>query len=111
MTRLLAADLPCLLGHADWETQNLRWHGSDRVSPRRGQPGLAARGGDRRRSTRRTNANAARRVDANNIEVAWPASLWPAAHNDRGQVLFERPPVAEAALRDQADQRLQLAHA
>lgn len=25
--RLLAADLPCVLGHADWETQNLRRHG------------------------------------------------------------------------------------
>jgi hypothetical protein len=25
--RLLAADLPCVLGHADFEAQNLRWHG------------------------------------------------------------------------------------
>nr|WP_271189820.1 hypothetical protein [Dactylosporangium matsuzakiense] len=25
-TRLLAADLPCVLGHADFEAQNLRWH-------------------------------------------------------------------------------------
>ena len=24
--RLLAADLPCVLGHADFEAQNLRWH-------------------------------------------------------------------------------------
>jgi hypothetical protein len=24
-TRLLAADLPCVLGHADFEAQNLRW--------------------------------------------------------------------------------------
>src|SRR5262245_52556940 len=27
--RLLAADLPCVLGHADFEAQNLRWHGRD----------------------------------------------------------------------------------
>ncbi len=25
--RLLAADLPCVLGHADFEAQNLRWRG------------------------------------------------------------------------------------
>jgi hypothetical protein len=24
--RLLAAGLPCVLGHADFEAQNLRWH-------------------------------------------------------------------------------------
>ncbi|SDU77959.1 aminoglycoside phosphotransferase/kinase family protein [Jiangella alkaliphila] len=27
--RLLAAGLPCVLGHADFEAQNLRWHGHD----------------------------------------------------------------------------------
>jgi hypothetical protein len=27
--RLLAADLPCVLGHADFEAQNLRWHDGD----------------------------------------------------------------------------------
>ena len=25
--RILAAGLPCVLGHADFEAQNLRWHG------------------------------------------------------------------------------------
>jgi hypothetical protein len=44
-------------------------------------------------------------------EVAWAASLWPAAHNARGEVLFDRPPVAREALRGQADQRLALAGA
>jgi hypothetical protein len=24
--RILAAGLPCVLGHADFEAQNLRWH-------------------------------------------------------------------------------------
>src|SRR5262249_62350020 len=27
--RLLAAGLPCVLGHADFEAQNLRWHGRE----------------------------------------------------------------------------------
>src|SRR5689334_25385312 len=27
--RILAAGLPCVLGHADFEAQNLRWHGRE----------------------------------------------------------------------------------
>jgi hypothetical protein len=27
--RMSAAGLPCVLGHADFEAQNLRWHGGD----------------------------------------------------------------------------------
>jgi hypothetical protein len=27
--RLRAAELPCVLGHADFEAQNLRWHGRE----------------------------------------------------------------------------------
>jgi hypothetical protein len=44
--RLLAARLPCVLGHADFEAQNLRWHGSGGVGGARlGQPGMATGGG------------------------------------------------------------------
>jgi hypothetical protein len=132
-TRLLAADLPLVLGHADWETQNLRWHGkaiwavhdwdslawlpeaaivgaasgafasaeTPTLAPLRSSAAfLAAYQAERRR-----------RFTANEIEVAWAASLWPAAHNARAQELFDQPPVAAAALRDQAAQRLELAHA
>jgi hypothetical protein len=43
--RMLAADLPCVLGHADFEAQNLRWHGGD-VGPC--TTGTAWRGSQRR---------------------------------------------------------------
>jgi hypothetical protein len=45
------------------------------------------------------------------IEVAWAASLWPAAHNARAEALFGQPPVAGAPLRAQADERLARANA
>jgi hypothetical protein len=48
---------------------------------------------------------------AEEIEVAWAASLWLAAHNARCQALFAHPPVAERALRTQAAERLDLAGA
>lgn len=40
------------------------------------------------------------------VEVAWAASLWPAAHNARAEALFGQQPVAGAALREQAAERL-----
>jgi hypothetical protein len=44
--RILAAGLPCVLGWADFETQNLRWHGPGGVGGARlGQPGVATGGG------------------------------------------------------------------
>ena len=70
-TKLAGCDLPHVLGHADWEAQNIRWRarrGTRR--PRLGQPRLVARSGDRRqrrrdfREPRRDNARAARRLRA-----------------------------------------------
>jgi hypothetical protein len=131
--RLQRSDLQCVLGHADWETQNLRWrrtqpwavHDWDSLAwlPEAAMAGAAsgtfasaeiptlapltssvaflAAYQQRRGITFRTEER----------EVAWAASLWPAAHNARSQVLFDRPPFAEEALREQADQRLALAGA
>jgi Phosphotransferase enzyme family len=132
-TRLLAADLPRVLGHADWETQNLRWHGTaiwtvhdwDSLAWLPEAAIVGAASGSFASAEIPTlaplSSSAAfleayqhernRRFTVNEIEVAWAASLWPATHNARGQELFERPPVAEAALREQARQRLELAHA
>lgn len=131
--RLLQTNLPNVIGHADWETQNLRWHKTqpwavhdwDSLAwmPEAGIAGAAA--GTFASAEIPTLApleSSAAFLDAyqqararvfcpEEREVAWAASLWPAAHNARGQSLFERPPVAEAALRDQADARLQLAGA
>ena len=58
--------LPSVLGHADYEAQNLRWKDG----------------------------------------ALWAACPWTAAHNARAEALLGRPPVATAALREQAAERL-----
>jgi hypothetical protein len=101
--RLCAADLPLVVGHADWEAQNLRW--------RDGQPwvvhdwdsaallpeaavaghaaavwtaGTAAGEPDVRRSQEFLDAYqqaAGRAFTAEECEVAWAAGLWTRAFN------------------------------
>jgi hypothetical protein len=44
-------------------------------------------------------------------EIAWAASLWPAAHNARWEVLHGQPPVCGSALGAQAAERLRRASA
>jgi hypothetical protein len=44
-------------------------------------------------------------------EIAWAASVWPAAHNARWEVLHGQPPVCGNALRAQAAERLRRANA
>ena len=44
-------------------------------------------------------------------EVAWAASLWPALHNARGELIYAQPHVALKELEQQAVRRLQLAGA
>lgn len=126
--RLLRSRRPCVLGHADWETQNLRWHGHEPWAvhdwdslawlPEAAIVGAAAGAfASAETPTLAPVASSeaflavyqqqrARDFDSDELELAWAASLWPAAHNARGQALFERPPVAEAALREQAAVRL-----
>jgi len=78
---LLAADLPCVLGRADFEAQNLRG-----ASP----PALAP-------------------VDSSAAFLA--ASLWPAAHSARWEALHGDTPVSLCAVRAQAAERLRRANA
>jgi hypothetical protein len=131
--RLLAADLPCGLGHADWETQNLRWNGTtiwavhdwDSLAWLPEAAVVGAASGAFASNETPTLAplrssqvfletyqhERGRRFTATELEVAWAASLWPAAHNARGQALFEQGPVAETALQEQTERRLALAGA
>ncbi len=45
------------------------------------------------------------------LQVAWAASLWPAAHNARWEALHGDNPLCGTALRDQATERLHRARA
>jgi len=131
--RTRAAGLPCVLGHADFEAQNLRWHGQqiwavhdwDSLA---WQPEAALAGAasgmfasDGPPTLAPIESSAAflaayqdirgRWFTAVEQEVAWAASLWPAAYNAREQALYGQAPVSGEALRAQADERLRLAKA
>ncbi|MGI8417187.1 MAG: hypothetical protein ACR2P2_13495, partial [Nakamurella sp.] len=50
--------------------------------------------------------HARRPFSEDELEVAWAARVWPAADNARAEALFGQQPVAGAALREQAVERL-----
>ncbi|MFI9381919.1 hypothetical protein [Kutzneria sp. NPDC052558] len=131
--RLLAADLPCVLGHGDYEAQNLRWRGRDvwivhdwdslAWQPEAALVGAAS--GAFANSGQPTLAPIAaseaflatyqdfrgRAFTATELEVAWAASLWTPAHNARWEALHGDKPLSGNALRDQAPERLRRANA
>jgi hypothetical protein len=126
--RLSRTRLPLVIGHADWEAQNLRWEGhtihtvhdwdSLAVLPEAGVVGAAA--GAFASTDVPTLAPlasseaflaayqdaAGRHFTSEELEVAWAASMYPAAHNARGEVLFGNRRVAGDALHAQAEERL-----
>ncbi|PSL51951.1 Ser/Thr protein kinase RdoA (MazF antagonist) [Saccharothrix carnea] len=131
--RLLAADLPCVLGHADFEAQNLRWrdgevwavHDWDSLAwqPEAALVGAAcgAFTSDSPPTLAPIDSSAAflaayqdlrgRRFTAEEQEVAWAASLWPATHNARWEALHGDRPISGDAVRTQATERLRRANA
>jgi hypothetical protein len=131
--RLLAADLPCVLGHADFEAQNLRWHGQqvwavhdwDSLAwqPEAALAGaasgsFASAGPPKLAPIESSEAFLlayqdirGRMFTAVEQEIAWAASLWMAAYNAREEALHGDTPVGGDALRSQAAERLRRAHA
>jgi hypothetical protein len=130
--RMAAVYLPRVLGHGDWETQNLRWNGDEPYAvhdwdslcwlPEAAIAGAACGAFASAETPTLTSIaaseafldayQAARRpFDDNEIEVAWAASLWLGLHNARGEALGNRPPVATTAVREQAAERLRRAGA
>jgi hypothetical protein len=131
--RLLAAGLPCVLGHADFEAQNLRWHGREvwavhdwdslAWQPEAALAGAAS--GSFASAGPPTLAPVAsseaflvayqdirgRMLTAVELEIAWAASLWMAAYNAREEALYADITVCADALRVQAAERLRRASA
>jgi len=131
--RLLAAGLPCVLGHADFEAQNLRWHGREvwavhdwdslAWQPEAALAGAAS--GSFASAGPPTLAPVAsseaflvayqdirgRMFTAVELEIAWAASLWMAAYNAREEALYADITVCADALRAQAAERLRRASA
>jgi hypothetical protein len=131
--RILAAGLPCVLGHADFEAQNLRWHGREvwtvhdwdslawqpeaalvgaasGAFASSGQPTLAPIESSEAFLVTYQDIRG-RRFTAEEQQVAWAASLWSVAHNARWEVLHGQPPVSGSAVLAQAGERLRRANA
>jgi hypothetical protein len=131
--RLLAAGLPCVLGHADFEAQNLRWHGREvwavhdwdslAWQPEAALAGAAsgAFASDGPPMLAPIESSEAFLVAYQNIrgrlftaverEIAWAASLWMAAYNAREEALCGGTTVGRDSLRAQAAERLRRGHA
>jgi hypothetical protein len=131
--RLRRSGLPRVLGHADWEAQNLRFAGTEIAIvhdwdslawlPEAAVAGAAATVfssleiptvaplESSRAFVEAYQLARGRRFTREETEVAWAASLWPALHNARGQALWWSEPVALPALAIQVEERLRLANA
>jgi hypothetical protein len=131
--RLLAAGLPCVLGHADFEAQNLRWHGrqvwavhdwdslawhpeaalagaASGAFASSGPPTLAPIESSEAFLTAYQDIRG-RLFMAVEQEIAWAASLWMAAYNARELALYGHAPVCCDVLQAQAAERLRRANA
>jgi hypothetical protein len=130
--RLLAAGLPCVLGHADFEAQNLRWHGREvwavhdwdslAWQPEAALAGaasgsFASAGPPTLAPVESSEAflvayqdTRGRLFTAVEQEIAWAASLWTAAYNI-WEALHGDTPLSGDALRAQAAERLRRADA
>jgi hypothetical protein len=131
--RLLAAGLPCVLGYADFEAQNLRWQGREvwavhdwdslAWQPEAALAGaasgsFASAGPPTLAPIESSEAFLVAYQDirgrlftAVELEIAWAASLWMAAYNARELALYGGTPVCGDALRAQAAERLRRADA
>jgi hypothetical protein len=130
--RLLTAGLRCVLGHADFEAQNLRWHGREvwavhdwdslAWQPEAALAGAASGGfaSSGPPTLAPIESSEAFLVAYQDIrgrlftaverEVAWAASLWMAAYNV-WEALHGDTPLSDDALRAQAAERLRRADA
>jgi len=131
--KLVGCDLPPVLGHADWEAQNMRWrHGEAHVVhdwdalawlPEAAIAGSAAgifasHGGtalapleSSETFLRAYENERAARFSPYEMEIAWAASIWEALHNARDELIYNRPKLTHEQLRAQRVERLALADA
>lgn len=129
--RLLATDLPSVLGHADFEAQNLRWrareiwavHDWDSLAwqPEAALVGAASGSFPKRGPATLPPIESSetflatyqdvreRSFTATEQNIAWAASLWLAMHDLRWEALHGATPDRGTALRPQVAERLRRA--
>ncbi|WP_253784036.1 phosphotransferase [Nocardia amikacinitolerans] len=131
--RLLAASLPCVLGHADFEAHNLRWHdqqvltvhdwdslawqpeaalvgAASAVFPKMGPAALAPIESTEAFLAAYQQARG-RWFTIEEQQISWAASVWPTAHDIRWEALHGYTTESGEALWAQAAERLSRANA
>jgi Phosphotransferase enzyme family len=131
--KLAGSALPPVLGHADWEAQNMRWrHGEPLavhdwdslaclpeaalvgtaagVFASHGEPTLAPLASSEAFLEAYELARGAR-FSSHEREIAWAASISVALHNARDELIYDRPTVSFEQLKAQRAERLARARA
>jgi len=131
--KLAGCDLLPVLGHADWEAQNLRWrHGEAHavhdwdglawlpepaiagsaagIFASHGETTLAPLESSEAFLHAYENERRAR-FSPYETEIAWAASLWEALHNARDELIYNRPKLSYEQLKAQRIERLARADA
>jgi aminoglycoside phosphotransferase (APT) family kinase protein len=131
--RIRQSELPHVLGHGDWEAQNIRWKDGSPWSvydwdslvslPEASIVGAASGAFASTETPTLAPIESSRAfIDSYELargrtfteeerQIAWAASMWPALHNARGEHLFHSDLVASTAVIEQAEARLYLAKA
>jgi Ser/Thr protein kinase RdoA (MazF antagonist) len=131
--KLAGCDLPPVLGHADWEAQNMRWrHGEAHVVhdwdglawlPEAAIAGSAAAifASHGRTALAPLESSEAflqayesergARFSPYETEIAWAASIWEALHNARDELIYNRPKLNYEQVNAQRVERLARADA
>jgi hypothetical protein len=130
--KLAGCDLPPVLGHADWEAQNIRWrHGDPHVVhdwdslawlpeaaiagsaagifASHGRTALAPLESSEAFLHAYENERGAR-FSPYETEIAWAASIWEALRNARDELIYNRPKLSYERLKAERVERLTRAH-
>jgi hypothetical protein len=132
--KLAGCDLPPVLGHADWEAQNMRWrHGEPHVvhdwdglawlpeaAIAGSAAGIFAIHGEQPTLAPLESSEAflhayeserGARFSPYETEIAWVASIWEALQNARDELMYNRPKLSYEQLKAQRVERLAQADA
>jgi Phosphotransferase enzyme family len=131
--KLAGCDLQPVIGHADWEAQNMRWQGDQPLAVHDWDSlawlpeaalagtgaGVFASHGEPTLAPIESSAaflhayEAARgaRFTSYETEIAWAASIWVALHNTRDELIYNRPKLSHDQLEAQHIERLTRAKA
>ena len=132
-TKLAECRLPPVLGHVDWEAQNIRWLRDDPLAVHDwdslawlpeaaligtaagvfasyGEPTLAPVESSEAFLAAYASARG-EKISAYEREVAWAASTLVALHNARDELVFNRPRLTYTRLEAQHEERLSRANA